>query len=58
MEAQVWRGEEEQRKFYDFTELEAEGTVYQETLRLVECSMFAAVSGLAYFLIDSLAIEV
>ncbi|KAK9107154.1 hypothetical protein Syun_023165 [Stephania yunnanensis] len=34
-----------------------DGVVYRETLRLVECSMFAAVSGLLYFLSNSLAIE-
>ncbi|KAJ4879761.1 Uncharacterized protein Rs2_36815 [Raphanus sativus] len=31
--------------------------VYQKTLRLVECAMFAAVTGLVYFLSNSLAIE-
>ncbi|XAR55881.1 hypothetical protein NMG60_11036114 [Bertholletia excelsa] len=38
-------------------DLVPEGAVYQETLRLVECSMFAAVAGLSYFLSNSLAIE-
>ncbi|XP_010551326.1 PREDICTED: uncharacterized protein LOC104821976 [Tarenaya hassleriana] len=33
------------------------GVVYQKTLRLVECAMFAAVTGLVYFLSNSLAIE-
>lgn len=37
--------------------LAIDGAVYQKTLRLVECSMFAAVSGLAYFLSTSLSIE-
>lgn len=31
--------------------------VYKKTLRLVECAMFAAVTGLVYFLSNSLAIE-
>ena len=34
------------------------GEVYQKTLRLVECAMFAALGGLAYILSSSLAIEV
>lgn len=38
-------------------DLAIDGAVYQKTLRLVECSMFAAVSGLAYFLSTSLSIE-
>lgn len=33
------------------------GDVYQKTLRLVECSMFAALGGLVYILSSSLAIE-
>ncbi|KAI4381410.1 hypothetical protein MLD38_007481 [Melastoma candidum] len=33
------------------------GEVYRSTLRLVECSMFAALSGLVYFLSNSLNIE-
>ncbi|KAL0430054.1 UNVERIFIED_CONTAM: hypothetical protein Sradi_0631400 [Sesamum radiatum] len=42
----------------DFEEYLAEdGEVYQKTLRLVECAMFAAVSGLAFLLSNSLAIE-
>ncbi|XP_077237720.1 uncharacterized protein LOC143879291 isoform X6 [Tasmannia lanceolata] len=40
-----------------FEDLATDGAVYQNTLRLVECSMFAAVAGLAYFLSNSLAIE-
>ncbi|XP_059655588.1 uncharacterized protein LOC132302691 isoform X2 [Cornus florida] len=54
----VWSNEEEEN--IGSTELEdlaSDGAVYQKTLRLVECSMFAAVSGLAYFLSNSLAIE-
>ncbi|KAH6823156.1 membrane protein [Perilla frutescens var. hirtella] len=42
----------------DFEEYLAEdGEVYQKTLRLVECAMFAAVSALAFLLSNSLAIE-
>ncbi|XP_010257823.1 PREDICTED: uncharacterized protein LOC104597801 isoform X2 [Nelumbo nucifera] len=41
----------------EFEDLAADGDVYNNTLRLVECSMFAAVAGLAYFLSNSLAIE-
>lgn len=37
--------------------LAMDGIVYQKTLRLVECAMFAAVGGLAYFLSNSLSIE-
>ncbi|KAL7171337.1 hypothetical protein ACSBR2_036065 [Camellia fascicularis] len=58
---QVWSNGEEEKKSSDDDELEEdlspEGAVYQKTLRLVECSMFAAVAGLAYFLSNSLAIE-
>ncbi|KAJ6836355.1 uncharacterized protein M6B38_328145 [Iris pallida] len=38
-------------------DLGEEGDVFRKTLRLVECSMFASVAGLAYFLSNSLAIE-
>ncbi|KAJ4960876.1 hypothetical protein NE237_020786 [Protea cynaroides] len=41
----------------EFEDLATDGPVYMNTLRLVECSMFAAVAGLAYFLSNSLAIE-
>ncbi|XP_050226077.1 uncharacterized protein LOC126675472 isoform X2 [Mercurialis annua] len=41
----------------EFEYLAQDGAVYQNTLRLVECSMFAAVSGLVYFLSVSLSIE-
>ncbi|RDX80430.1 hypothetical protein CR513_39019 [Mucuna pruriens] len=37
--------------------LSPNGAVYQKTLQLVECSMFAALTGLVYFLSNSLAIE-
>ncbi|KAL0380697.1 UNVERIFIED_CONTAM: hypothetical protein Sangu_0134000 [Sesamum angustifolium] len=41
------KNEEEETE--DFEEYLAEdGEVYQKTLRLVECAMFAAVSGLAF----------
>lgn len=42
----------------EFEDLAQNGVVYQNTLRLVECSMFAAVTGLVYFLSNSLSIEV
>ncbi|KAM1633188.1 hypothetical protein ACFXTN_010286 [Malus domestica] len=38
-------------------DLSADGVVYKKTLALVECSMFAALTGLVYFLSNSLAIE-
>ncbi|KAK7309956.1 hypothetical protein RJT34_07114 [Clitoria ternatea] len=38
-------------------DLSPNGAVYQKTLQLVECSMFAALTGLVYFLSNSLAIE-
>ncbi|XP_045818142.1 uncharacterized protein LOC123910896 [Trifolium pratense] len=38
-------------------DLSPKGEVYQKTLQLVECSMFAALTGLVYFLSSSLAIE-
>ncbi|KAL4185576.1 hypothetical protein AMTRI_Chr10g231320 [Amborella trichopoda] len=41
----------------EFEDVEEEREVFQSTLRLVECAMFAAVAGLAYFLSNSLAIE-
>lgn len=39
-------------------DLSSDGAVYRKTLRLVECSMFAALAGLIYFLSNSLSIEV
>ncbi|XP_022878384.1 uncharacterized protein LOC111396246 isoform X3 [Olea europaea var. sylvestris] len=49
---------EEEEESKDFEEYLAEdGEVYQKTLRLVECAMFSAVSGLAFLLSNSLAIE-
>ncbi|KAE8687357.1 Diacylglycerol Cholinephosphotransferase [Hibiscus syriacus] len=41
----------------EFEDLAPNGVVFRKTLRLVECSMFAAVTGLVYFLSNSLAIE-
>ncbi|KAH8500897.1 hypothetical protein H0E87_015932 [Populus deltoides] len=41
----------------EFEDLAPDGVVYRNTLRLVECSMFAAVTGLVYFLSNSLSIE-
>ncbi|KAH9772092.1 Membrane protein [Citrus sinensis] len=41
----------------EFDDLAPDGDVYLNTLRLVECSMFAAVTGLVYFLSNSLSIE-
>ncbi|KAL4569284.1 hypothetical protein LXL04_024920 [Taraxacum kok-saghyz] len=42
---------------YSPEDLTMNGEAYQKTLRLVECSMFAALGGLAYILSSSLAIE-
>ncbi|CAA0828809.1 Unknown protein [Striga hermonthica] len=51
-------GKDEETETEDFEEYLAEdGEVYQKTLRLVECAMFAAVSALAFLLSNSLAIE-
>ncbi|XP_057765656.1 uncharacterized protein LOC130986298 isoform X2 [Salvia miltiorrhiza] len=48
----------DEKDIEDFEEYLAEdGEVYQKTLRLVECAMFAAVSALAFLLSNSLAIE-
>ncbi|XP_031478934.1 uncharacterized protein LOC116249802 [Nymphaea colorata] len=41
----------------DNVEISLDGDVYRSTLRLVECAMFAAVTGLVYYLSNSLAIE-
>lgn len=58
-----WGNEEEEESLDDtasgfLDDLAPDSLVYQKTLRLVECSMFAAVSGLTYLLSNSLAIEV
>jgi len=52
--------EEEKNKgiSQELHDLSPDGAVYQKTLQLVECSMFAALTGLVYFLSNSLAIEV
>ncbi|KAK6134000.1 hypothetical protein DH2020_032242 [Rehmannia glutinosa] len=51
-------GKNEEEETEDFEEYLAEdGEVYQKTLRLVECAMFAAISALAFLLSNSLAIE-
>ncbi|KAL8248612.1 hypothetical protein R6Q59_005480 [Mikania micrantha] len=52
----TWKDDEEEdtRSSEDLT---VNGDVYQKTLRLVECSMFAALGGLTYILSSSLAIE-
>ncbi|GKU90446.1 hypothetical protein SLEP1_g4438 [Rubroshorea leprosula] len=66
-EASVYNNEEEEDEeeeeegaadaSVEFEDLAPNGVVYQSTLRLVECAMFAAVTGLVYFLSNSLAIE-
>lgn len=51
--------DKDEEEIEDFEEyLAVDGQVYQKTLRLVECAMFAAVSALAFLLSNSLAIEV
>ncbi|KAA3463469.1 Outer membrane usher papC [Gossypium australe] len=63
VEQPVYFDDEEEREgpsnesVVEFEDLVQNGVVYRETLRLVECSMFAAVTGLVYFLSNSLAIE-
>ncbi|XP_057542637.1 uncharacterized protein LOC130821052 [Amaranthus tricolor] len=55
-----WDNEEEEKLIDDsgcLQDLAPDSPVYQKTLRLVECSMFAAVAGLTYLLSNSLAIE-
>ncbi|XP_023549519.1 uncharacterized protein LOC111807999 [Cucurbita pepo subsp. pepo] len=41
----------------DLEDLSENGVVYKKTLAMVECSMFAALNGLVYFLSNSLALE-
>ncbi|XP_074309526.1 uncharacterized protein LOC141644015 [Silene latifolia] len=58
----IWVNGEEKDSNFDggsgqIDDLAHDSPVYQKTLRLVECSMFAAVAGLAYLLSNSLAIE-
>lgn len=59
-----WGNEEEQERLNNgddssgcLDDLAPDSPVYQKTLRLVECAMFAAVAGLTYLLSNSLAIE-
>lgn len=55
----IHKNNQQQEEIEDFEDYLAEdGEVYQKTLRLVECAMFAAVSALAFLLSNSLAIEV
>ncbi|XP_020224791.1 LOW QUALITY PROTEIN: uncharacterized protein LOC109806715 [Cajanus cajan] len=49
--------EEDKGVSLELHDLSPNGAVYQKTLQLVECSMFAALTGLVYFLSNSLAIE-
>lgn len=56
VKTKIWSDkEEENSEGYEY--LAPDGVVYKKTLRLVEGAMFAAVSGLAYLLSNSLAIE-
>ncbi|PHU02175.1 hypothetical protein BC332_27426 [Capsicum chinense] len=58
VKTQIWSDKEEEKEDSEGIEyLAADGVVYKKTLRLVEGAMFAAVSGLAYLLSNSLAIE-
>uniref|UniRef100_A0A7N0TTF7 DUF2232 domain-containing protein n=1 Tax=Kalanchoe fedtschenkoi TaxID=63787 RepID=A0A7N0TTF7_KALFE len=52
-----WTGEDGEGSELEGGKQEDREVVYKETLRLVECAMLAAVSGLTYFLSNSLAIE-
>ncbi|XP_021755431.1 uncharacterized protein LOC110720682 [Chenopodium quinoa] len=56
-----WGNEQERLNDEDdsgcLEDLASDSPVYQKTLRLVECAMFAAVAGLTYLLSNSLAIE-
>lgn len=57
--APLWtQKDDEEENFSSKEDLTMNGEVYQKTLRLVECSMFAALGGLVYILSSSLAIEV
>ncbi|KAJ8760533.1 hypothetical protein K2173_015200 [Erythroxylum novogranatense] len=46
-----------EKELNEYEDLVTDTVVYRNTLRLVECSMFAAVTGLLYFLSNSLSIE-
>ncbi|MCD9560877.1 hypothetical protein HAX54_019698 [Datura stramonium] len=56
---QIWSDKEEENSedSAEYEYLAPDGVVYKKTLRLVEGAMFAAVSGLAYLLSNSLAVE-
>ncbi|WOH07775.1 hypothetical protein DCAR_0727209 [Daucus carota subsp. sativus] len=54
---QAWFRNNEQQGVIYTDDLSEDGEVYKSTLRLVECSMFAALGGLSYILSSSLAIE-
>ncbi|KAK4715288.1 hypothetical protein R3W88_013626 [Solanum pinnatisectum] len=56
VKTQIWSDKEEENS-EEYEYLAPDGVVYKRTLRLVEGAMFAAVSGLAYLLSNSLAIE-
>ncbi|XP_047314162.1 uncharacterized protein LOC124917941 [Impatiens glandulifera] len=56
-EAQFWRKEQDDDDDAESEDLSQEGPIYSKIHRLVECSMFAAVTGLTYFLSNSLQIE-
>ena len=59
IEAPIFSFEDEEKEISpELDDLSPNGPVYQKTLQLVECSMFAALIGLVYFLSNSLAIEV
>ncbi|KAK1423183.1 hypothetical protein QVD17_18478 [Tagetes erecta] len=56
--APLWTWKDDENEVTSSSEdLSMNGDVYQKTLRLVECSMFAALGGLIYILSSSLAIE-
>lgn len=58
LQALSWRNEEERRNIEgELENLAPDSIVYQKTLRLVECSMFAAIAGLTYLLSSSLALD-
>lgn len=56
--APLWTQKDDEENTRYSEDLTMNGDVYQKTLRLVECSMFAALGGLVYILSSSLAIEV
>ncbi|XP_049364949.1 uncharacterized protein LOC125829797 [Solanum verrucosum] len=56
VKTQIWSDKEEENS-EEYEYLAPDGVVHKRTLRLVEGAMFAAVSGLAYLLSNSLAIE-